>query len=159
MTLCPFVDFSTYNSQNPFGQFDGKYYPATKHHIGSDFKVPVGTPIKAPADGGMLKAAFNSARGNTGIFVFTCEGIEWGIEFCHLKQKPPLGTYKQGETIAFTGNTGSATTGAHLHVTLHKDAMVTKNYSLLTSEAAFVQLWRDGRIADPYLWFWQKINN
>lgn len=153
----PFIDFKTYNSTNPMGQYNPEFYPKTKHHLGSDFKVPLGTPIKAPCDGVMVKAVFNSARGNTGIFVFTYEGTEWGLELCHLKQLPSLGIRKQGEDIASTGNTGSATTGAHLHVTLHKDAMVTKNYTLLTSEAAFIKLWVEGKIVDPFLWFSQRF--
>lgn len=153
-----FVPPETYNSKNPFGQYDGTYYPATKHHIGSDFKVPVGTSIIAPADGVMFKAAFNNARGNTGIYIFSHEGTDWGLELCHLKSLPPLKSRKQGEVIAISGNTGTATTAPHLHVVMHRDAMVTKNYSELTNEAAFVKLWREGRLVDPYLWFWREIN-
>jgi murein DD-endopeptidase MepM/ murein hydrolase activator NlpD len=148
----PFVDFSTYNGSNPFGAVDPKFYPATKHHIGSDFKVPIGTPIVAPEDGEMFKAIFNSARGNTGIYVFR-HGAEWGVEFCHLRELPPLKTYKRGEVIAYSGNTGSATTAPHLHVTLHKDAMVSKNYAELTSEGNYLRLCKEGRIVDPYAWF------
>jgi len=148
----PFVDFSTYNSSNPFGAMDLKYYPTTHHHIGSDFKVPMGTPIVAPADGELVKAFYNHARGNTAIFIFK-HGIEWGLEFCHLKELPFLGKFKQGQVLATSGNTGSATSGAHLHVTLHKDGKVTKNYNDLTSEAKYFELVKEGRIVDPYKWF------
>jgi hypothetical protein len=105
----------------------------------------------------MFKAVFNQARGNTGIYVFEYEGVEWGAEFCHLREIPKLGKYKQKEVIAFTGNTGSATTGPHLHVTLHRDAMVTANYAKLKSEADFIDLWVRGKIVDPFLWFSQRV--
>ncbi len=80
----------------------------------------------------------------------------WGVELCHLLVLPNLGLRRRGEVIALSGNTGSATTGAHLHVVMHKDATVTKNNAELVNEAAFVRLWREGRLVDPYLWFWQK---
>lgn len=152
----PFVNFNTYNASNPFGAIDPVFYPATHHHIGSDFKVPVGTPITAPEDGEMLKAVFNSARGNTGIFVFK-HGNEWGLEFCHLRELPKLGVYKRGDTIAYSGNTGAATTAPHLHVTLHRDALVTKDYSELTSEAAYFRLRDSGQLLDPYKWFQEHL--
>lgn len=147
-----FVDFSTYNDKNPFGQLDPFFYPATKHHIGSDFKVPVGTPICAPEDGEMLKVVFNQARGNTAIYLFK-HGPEWGIEFCHLRELPKLGKFKRGDTIAYSGNTGTATTAPHLHVVMHRDATVTKNYAELTSELAYLKMVAEGRLVDPYKWF------
>lgn len=150
------VDASKYVSNNPFGQYDPQYYPKTKHHVGSDFAVPVGTTIKAPCEGEVLKVTYNAARGNTAIFDFFHAGREWGLELCHLRELPPLGKFKEGAVIAQSGNTGSATTGAHLHMVLHKDCMVTKNYSELTSEEAFVRLWREGRLVDPYLYFFQN---
>lgn len=154
--MIPFVDFSTYNKANPFGAVDPVFYPATHHHIGSDFKVPEGTPIKAPTDGQIAKVVFNPARGNTAIFIFH-HGSDWGLEFCHLKELPPLGKFKEGDIIAHSGNTGSATTAPHLHITLHKDAFVTKHYSELTSETAFYNLRDSGQLVDPYAWFLQHM--
>lgn len=147
-----FVDFKTYNKSNPFGAIDSIFYPATHHHIGSDFTVPIGTPIYAPEDGEMLKVIFNGARGNTGIYDFY-HGGDWGIEFCHLRELPHLGTFKRGDLIAYSGFTGAAATGPHLHVTLHKDCLVTKDYELLTSEAAYTKLVASGQLVDPYKWF------
>lgn len=154
----PFVNFKTYNETNPFGTVDPVFYPATHHHIGSDFVVPQGTPIAAPDDGEMFKTIFNAARGNTGIFIFN-HGDTWGLELCHLKELPMLGKFKRGDIIAYSGNTGSATTSPHLHVVMHKDATVTKNYSELVNETAFFRLRDTGRIVDPYNWFIQHINN
>jgi murein DD-endopeptidase MepM/ murein hydrolase activator NlpD len=150
------VNPETYNASNGFGQFDVTYYPATKHHIGSDYRLPVGTPIYAPCDGTVLKVVFNAARGNTAIFDFTHKGQNWGLELCHLRELPQTGSFKEGQQIAVSGNTGSATSGPHLHMVLHRDCRVTKNYQDLTSEGAFIRLWRDGRLADPYYYFWNN---
>lgn len=152
----PFVDFKTYNVHNSFGTVDPKFYPATHHHIGSDFVVPVGTPIHAPEDGELLKAVFNAARGNTAIYFFQ-HGGDWGVEFCHLRELPPLGKFKRGDIIGYTGNTGSATTAPHLHVTLHKNCTVSKDYELLTSEAAFTNMVASGQLLDPYKWFTEHM--
>lgn len=152
----PFVDFSAYNASNQFGAVDPVFYPATHHHIGSDFKVPVGTPIHAPEDGQLAKSVFNTARGNTAIFLFH-HGIDWGIEFCHLRELPPTGDFKRGDVIAYSGNTGTATTAPHVHVTLHKGGTVTKDYELLTSEAAFISMRNSGQLQDPYAWFSQHM--
>lgn len=148
----PFVDFATYNVNNPFGAYDATLYPATHHHIGSDFKVPQGTPIYAPEDGEMFKAVFNEARGNTGIYIFH-HGTDWGLELCHLREFPPLGMFKKGDLIAHSGNTGTATTAPHLHAVMHLNAFVTKNYFDLVSEAAFFQLRDQGRLVDTHAWF------
>lgn len=152
-----FVDFKTYNESNPFGAYDAQFYPSTHHHIGSDFKVPIGTPITAPKDGQMLKVMWSNAKGNVGIFLFSHEGIEWGLELCHLKEFPKLGQYKEGAVMAYSGNTGTATTAPHLHVVLHRDALVTKNYADLINETAFFKLRDQGRIVDPYAWFKGRI--
>ena len=155
--MTPFVPLSTYNPTNPFGQYDPKYYPRAKHHIGSDFRIPVGTPIVAPLDGEMFKTSVSASKGNVGIYIFEHEGMLWGLELCHLKELPPLGKFREGQRIAFSGNTGSATTGPHLHAVMHRDAKVTRNYSELVNEEAFVRLWREGRIIDTYLWMWQRV--
>lgn len=153
-----FVPFATYVASNPFGQNDPTFYPLTHHHIGSDFAVPIGTQIVTPCEGEVAKVVFNAARGNTAIFLFTIDGQDWGVEFCHLRELPSLGTFKEGDVIAFSGNTGTACTGPHVHVTLHKGGYVTKDYELLTSESAYISLWRTGQLVDPYLWFWRAIN-
>lgn len=150
--MYPFVDFKTYNSNNAFGKYDPIWYPLCHHHPGSDFVVPVGTPIHAPEDGEVLKSVFNNARGNTTIYFFH-HGGDWGVEFCHLRELPKVGKFKRGDVIGFSGNTGSATTSPHVHVTLHKDCLVSKDYELLTSEQAFKTLVAQGQIVDPYAWF------
>jgi murein DD-endopeptidase MepM/ murein hydrolase activator NlpD len=47
----------------------------------------------------------------------------------HLREKPSLGKFKQGQVIAFTGNTGALTTGAHLHIDVSKNKLELNNFS------------------------------
>ncbi len=153
----PFVNFSTYNPSYPFGAVNSILNPLTHHHIGSDFILTIGQRIVAPRDGQVIQAKFNVARGNTCVFDFIYDG-EWGLELCHLQSLPPLGNFQRGQTIAFSGDSGSVTTGPHLHVVMHKNAQVTKDYELLTSPAAFNQLVAEGQLVDPYAWFKARLS-
>ena len=47
----------------------------------------------------------------------------WYVGFCHLKAEGlEVGTkVKEGDTIAFVGNSGSASSGSHLHLTISKE--------------------------------------
>lgn len=156
-----FVDKNTwvnnYNKSNPFGARDEHFYPKTTRHIGSDIIMPIGTKICAPCDGEIYSSTFSSVKGNVGIFIFEHKGTTWGLELCHLNELPIVGKYKEGEIIAISGNTGSATTGPHLHFVLHRDALVTKNYNNLINEQAFIDMVNDGRLVDPYKWFTDEI--
>lgn len=143
-----------HNKEWLFGAFPAwNYYPSTGTHIGTDFKVTVGTSIFAPCDGEMFKTEHNQYKGDVGIFIFKHNGIEWGLELCHLREQPRKGKCKEGEIIAYSGNTGSATTGAHLHAVLHRHATVTKNYSELRSREDFLRLQKEGAIVDCFEWF------
>lgn len=149
----------TYNKNNPFGSFpEWKYYPKTGTHVGTDFVVAQGTPLFAPTRGEMLKVEFNKYKGNVGVFIFEHQGITWGLELCHLKELPKLGKYEEGDVVAYSGNTGAATTGAHLHTVLHRDAAVTKHYKELQSRNDFLRLQKDGAIVDCWEWFPANIS-
>lgn len=147
-----------HNSENPFGFFpDWEHYRKTGTHIGTDFKVVIGTPVVAPADGEMLKTEFNQYKGNVGVYVFQHKEITWGLELCHLRELPQKRIYKEGDIIAYSGNTGGATTGAHLHAVLHRDAAVTKNYQELQSREDFLRLEKEGAIVDCLVWFCKSV--
>jgi murein DD-endopeptidase MepM/ murein hydrolase activator NlpD len=102
---------------SPFGM---RYHPILhrwKLHTGTDFGVPVGTAIRAAADGVVLDAFRNSAYGNrvivdhglvNGVYLVTTYNhlSRWVV---HSGQQ-----VKRGQVIAYSGNTGW-TTGPHLH--------------------------------------------
>lgn len=162
-----FIDnfIETHNKDWLFGHFPAyEYYPSTGTHIGTDFIVPIGTQIFAPINGEMFKVFYDKYKGNVGIYIFKHKEIEWGLELCHLRELPNRGKYKEGEIIAYSGNTGGKTTGPHLHAVLHRDAMVRKHYQFLISQGlvkkgreAFLKLKKEGAIVDCFDWFCNVI--
>ncbi len=83
-------------------------------HPGCDFAGPVGTPIRAPAQGTVSKIYYDRGMGKT-LVIDHGFGIE--TSYGHLqKVKVEVGQQVvRGDTIAFMGNTGSRSTGPHLH--------------------------------------------
>ena len=107
------------NARSPYGW---RVHPITgkrKFHHGVDVALPVGTELRAPADGVIVHRGSGASGGNTLIGkhaddVFTV--------YYHLQKTSHLleGTrVQQGEVIAHSGNTG-ASTGPHLHWEVRK---------------------------------------
>lgn len=87
-------------------------------HNGVDFSVPIGTPVIAPADGQVIKIAYQ-ARG-AGRYIVVRHSREYETVYMHLsKSLVKIGqSVKRGDRIALSGNTGGST-GAHLHYEFH----------------------------------------
>jgi murein DD-endopeptidase MepM/ murein hydrolase activator NlpD len=87
--------------------------PFTSYHEGTDFAIPSGTPVYAPADGVVVLAEQLTVRGNAVVI-----DHGWGVYsgLYHLKSfVAPVGQkVKQGDLVAYSDNTGLST-GAHLH--------------------------------------------
>lgn len=102
------------------------------YHTGCDYAVPVGTDVHAVADGKVTSANWGAAYGKQ--LVTTVNG-GWFI-YAHLSATlvKPGDVVKAGQVIAKSGNTGTNTTGAHLHVELRNNIR-----------------WSAGKDLDPYL--------
>jgi murein DD-endopeptidase MepM/ murein hydrolase activator NlpD len=87
--------------------------PFSDYHEGTDFSVGAGTPVYAPADGVVVLAEQLTVRGN-GVVIDHGWGVYTGLY--HLsKIVAEVGqTVKQGDLVAYSGNTGLST-GPHLH--------------------------------------------
>ncbi|MCR5084171.1 MAG: peptidoglycan DD-metalloendopeptidase family protein [Succinivibrionaceae bacterium] len=85
-------------------------------HNGTDFGVPVGTPVLSTADGIVVKATYNRAAG---YFVVIRHRDPYTTVYMHLSKLmvKPGQHVKMGQTIARSGNTGLST-GPHLHFEL-----------------------------------------
>ena len=85
-------------------------------HNGTDFGVPVGTPVVAPEDGVVFQAG---PAGDAGIMVSINAGSAQH-KLMHLSQikVKPGEKVKKGQVVGLSGNTGLST-GPHLHWSKH----------------------------------------
>lgn len=86
--------------------------PARPYHVGVDFGLNWGTPVRSTWDGIVTYAGWYSDYGNTVIV----ENGDWQMRYAHLSQSlvSPGQTVGTGEVVGISGNTG-VSTGAHLH--------------------------------------------
>ena len=100
-------------------------------HSGVDFAMPEGTPIPALDRGTIVLQQWSNILGNVSVLrvlAYDPAGDKkkkelFYIGYCHLAEPGlPVGTkVNEGDTIGKVGNTGSASTGAHLHATVSKE--------------------------------------
>lgn len=100
-------------------QFGKRKHPITGKvglHNGVDISAVVGTSIKAPESGKIIKV-WEDVRGGRCLAMMGDSGKRYG--FAHLSQQLEDAGERvaQGDVIARTGNTG-ASTGPHLHFTV-----------------------------------------
>ena len=84
---------------------------------GVDFAVGIGTPVIAPTRGEVVNG-FGAEVGNyVNYYHLDDSGNQVGYydQFFHLSRFVSPGVYEPGATIGFSGNTGSSTTGPHIH--------------------------------------------
>lgn len=123
------------NISQKYGVFN-TIYSRTHHHLGTDYPCPVGTPLAAPENGEIVFAGNSKERGN---YVQYKHG-NYLLEMRHLSRYMPVGKYKLSDIIAWTGNTGSLTSGPHLCcvVWIGEDGLnkINKeNWNVLTTDA------------------------
>lgn len=93
-------------------------------HSGLDFARPEGTPIPSIANGTIVLQQWSDVLGNVSVLRVMDKDKKLAyVGFCHLA-KPgfEVGTkLKEGDIVGFVGNTGSASSGAHLHLTVSRE--------------------------------------
>lgn len=89
-------------------------------HGGIDFSVGEGTPVYSPWDG-KIWTTWAGGGGNR-LKVIARSGLEIG--FSHLKSYVvKSGAHvKKGDLVAYSGNSGTNTTGAHLHADVYDNS-------------------------------------
>lgn len=99
------------------------------HHLGIDHVVPIGTPIFAPCDCELVYARKNQQGGKT-IWIFFVDSDQGTLimRFMHLDNMMPKGKYREGELIAYSGNTGKLTTAPHLHTDISMGTVRIKKF-------------------------------
>jgi murein DD-endopeptidase MepM/ murein hydrolase activator NlpD len=82
-------------------------------HAGVDYRVPVGTPVRAAAAGQVIRAGYAGARGLR-VVIQHDGGVLTTYEHNHSLQVAPGQEVSAGQLIAFSGVTGKAR-WSHLH--------------------------------------------
>jgi len=91
-------------------------------HKGLDFEVPVGTPVRAIADG-VVREVSSTIRG--GLYLWLGHGGGYHSGYHHLSEvyasaaSAKAGqTVTAGDVVCLSGDSGTNTTGPHLHLTV-----------------------------------------
>ncbi|MBE0507064.1 MAG: peptidoglycan DD-metalloendopeptidase family protein [Marinospirillum sp.] len=87
-------------------------------HYGTDFATPTGTPVRAPADGRVIRTGRNHHYAGNYLVIDHGQGFETRYLHLHRIQVNRGADIKRGQIIGQTGNTGRST-GPHLHYELH----------------------------------------
>ena len=96
--------------------FGGRSDPFTGEpgqHGGIDVSSAVGQPVRAPADGIVVKAEWENGYGNV---VYLSHGYGYSTRYGHLSgfATRPGARVKRGDVVGYVGSTGRST-GPHLH--------------------------------------------
>lgn len=92
-------------------------------HRGLDYAPKEGARIPAVSDGTVRSVKWSAVLGWV-LVQSAWDGVKGRavfVGYCHLQEKPTLQVgdrVKIGQTIGKVGNTGSASRGAHLHLTI-----------------------------------------
>ena len=116
--------FSRYPFEGSY-RLSSHFNPRRKHpvtgrispHNGTDFAMPIGTPITSPANGRVDRVDYHSAAGR---YVVITHDNGYRTRYLHLSRSlvKPGERVEMGEKIALSGNTGRST-GPHLHYEVH----------------------------------------
>ncbi len=119
-----------------------------RHHEGIDIIVPAWTPVRAAASGTIVKL-YSSSRGGVTVYQRDSSG-RLILYYAHLNGYVPGlregMRVKQGQEIAFVGQTGNATI-PHLHFEVQR-AGATGQWWRAEAVNPYLAL-RDGRVGDP----------
>lgn len=101
-------------------------------HLGLDVMCPTGTPVYAPFTGTVTSNPFPEG-GN--VIDFRANG--YVFRMLHLSKIVRTGAVNEGDLIGYTGNTGTLSTGPHLHIDISKGSVQIYNINNFVDPETF----------------------
>jgi murein DD-endopeptidase MepM/ murein hydrolase activator NlpD len=116
-----------------FGTREDPFHGHMAFHTGVDISAPVGTPVKAAADGIVIEADW---MGNYGKLIVLDHGKGLQTWYAHLSRIDviPGQEVRLGQIIGATGATGRATS-PHLHYEVRRGGVAVNPYGYLARSA------------------------
>ena len=126
----------------------GQKYPASfgslagKPHLGLDIIEPSGTWGVAWQDLDVIKYSYGQEGGNT--ILIKCPNNPRLFRLMHLLHSVKTGHYKEGSKLFQVGNTGSASSGSHLHLDISKNGIlnITNFYNFEDPAVYFASIFK-----------------
>ncbi len=109
--------FTDLNFVSPIRGPVGASYDPSKGHLGVDIIAPKNTPIKSILDGTVIQSDWSIENGHT-IAIQHSNNLLSMYKHNSALLKKAGSRVKAGEAIAIIGNTGTLTSGPHLHFEL-----------------------------------------
>jgi murein DD-endopeptidase MepM/ murein hydrolase activator NlpD len=106
---------------SPIDGIIGKKFNPEKGHFGIDYSVAEGSLIMAPANGTIIFANHTTDNGNV-LIIQHKENYLTIYKHCSALLKSVREFVIQGEPVALSGNTGTNTSGPHLHFEIWKNS-------------------------------------
>jgi len=118
-SLCP-VDIKKVTNTNGFGERINPITGRKDFHYAVDFAIPEGEKVVSTAQGIVIEASFDNAKGN---YLLIKHSDIYSTFYSHLKSLSVKAGEKldKGQMIGIAGNTGSSSTGSHLHYEVFKN--------------------------------------
>ncbi|MGB3548954.1 MAG: M23 family metallopeptidase [Saprospiraceae bacterium] len=107
------------------GEVSAGFNPGDRHY-GVDILAPLNTPVKAVLDGVVVVSEYTTEHGNT-VVIQHDNNVVTSYKHNDRLLKEVGAVVKAGEAVAIIGNTGTKSTGPHLHF----------------------EIWHNGRAVDP----------
>lgn len=125
--IYPLAETEHVHKTSPFGMRSHPVFKVLKMHQGQDFSAPPGTPVIATADGRIKEATSIIDKSGYGKHIVieheeVFQNESYATLYAHLSRitVKPGEIVARGDTIGFTGNTGTST-NPHLHYEVIKN--------------------------------------
>jgi len=119
--------------ERPSKGFIVKEFNPKTGHMGIDFSINKGTSVIAAESGLVIFSDYTAKDGNK-IIIQHSHGYISIYKHCSVLIKKERDYVVKGEVIALSGNSGSNTTGPHLHFEIWKDGKPLNPKKLLINE-------------------------